>query len=102
MDTYLSRLWREGDRIMSAVAWAMFVLSLVLASFHDTWFLAFTVGLGLALASRRDGFFAAGATRYPHGERLGLHGICCAFHPADARDDRAPGEESLMLPQNCA
>jgi methyl-accepting chemotaxis protein len=65
MDTYLSRLWREGDRIMSAVAWAMFVLSLVLASFHDTWFLAFTVGLGLALASSTMGFLlpARRATR---------------------------------------
>jgi methyl-accepting chemotaxis protein len=65
MDTYLSRIWREGDHIMSAVAWAMFVLSLVLASFYDTWLLAFTVGLGLALASSTMGFLlpAQRATR---------------------------------------
>jgi hypothetical protein len=56
MDTYVSRIWREGDRVMSVVAWAMFVLSLVLASFYDTWLLAFTVGFGLALVSSAMGF----------------------------------------------
>jgi methyl-accepting chemotaxis protein len=51
METSLSRIYREGDRIMLGVAWSLFVLSLALASMHDTWGLAFTVGLGLALAS---------------------------------------------------
>lgn len=41
---------------MSGVAWAMFVLSLVLAPFYGTWLLAFTVGFGLALASSAMGF----------------------------------------------
>jgi methyl-accepting chemotaxis protein len=59
MDTYVSRIWREGDRVMSVVAWAMFVLSLVLASFYDTWLLAFTVGFGLGLVSSAMGFLLA-------------------------------------------
>ena len=51
METSLSRIYREGDRIMLGVGWSLFVLSLALASIHDTWRLALTVGLGLALAS---------------------------------------------------
>jgi methyl-accepting chemotaxis protein len=51
MDTSLSRIYREGDRIMLGVAWSLFALSLALAPMHQTWGLAFTVGLGLALAS---------------------------------------------------
>jgi methyl-accepting chemotaxis protein len=50
-DTSLYRICRDGDRIMSGVAWALFVLSLSVAHLHDTWVLAFTVGLGLAVAS---------------------------------------------------
>ena len=51
MDTSLTRIYREGDRIMLAVVWSLFVLSLALASSYGTWGLAFTVGLGLALSS---------------------------------------------------
>jgi methyl-accepting chemotaxis protein len=51
MDGSLSRIYREGDRIMLAVIWAMFVLSLGLASSFGTWGLALSVGLGFALAS---------------------------------------------------
>lgn len=51
METYISRIHRHGDRIMSGVACFLFVLSLALAPLHETWWLALTVGLGLALAS---------------------------------------------------
>jgi methyl-accepting chemotaxis protein len=51
MGTSLNRIHREGDRIMLGVVWALFMLSLALASWYGTWGFAFTVGLGLALAS---------------------------------------------------
>ena len=51
MNTSLTRIYREGDRIMLGVAWSLFLLSLSLAALHDTWGLAFTVGLAMALAS---------------------------------------------------
>jgi methyl-accepting chemotaxis protein len=51
MDTSLSRIYREGDRIMLGVVWALFFLSLGLASSYETWGLALTIGLGFAVAS---------------------------------------------------
>jgi methyl-accepting chemotaxis protein len=51
MDSSISRLYREGDRIMLGVVWSLFVLSLVLSSVHSTMVLALPVGLGLALVS---------------------------------------------------
>jgi methyl-accepting chemotaxis protein len=51
METSLSRIYREGDRIMLGVVWALLLLSLGLASSFDTWGLALTVGLGFAAAS---------------------------------------------------
>jgi methyl-accepting chemotaxis protein len=51
METYISGIHREGDRIMTGVAWSLFALSLSLASTYGTWGLALSAGLGLALAS---------------------------------------------------
>jgi len=51
MNTVLSRLHHKGDRIMLAVVWSLFTLSLALASLHETWRLALIVGVGFALAS---------------------------------------------------
>ena len=56
-DTYIEGIYREGDRIVAGVAWFLFALSLSLASLHQTWILAFTVGLGLALASAAGAVF---------------------------------------------
>ena len=50
-ETYISGIHREGDRVMTGVAWFLFVISLSLASMHDTWLLALSLGLGLAVAS---------------------------------------------------
>jgi methyl-accepting chemotaxis protein len=60
MDTSLNRIYREGDRIMLGVVWALFVLSLALASSYGTWSLALTVGLGLALASTAAAMLSPG------------------------------------------
>lgn len=51
VETYISRIHREGDRIMAGVAWFLFFFSLSIASTHGTWALAFLVGLPLALIS---------------------------------------------------
>jgi methyl-accepting chemotaxis protein len=59
MDTYISGIHREGDRIMLGVACFLAILSLLLASEYGTWVLALTFGLGLALIS------AAGAFLFP-------------------------------------
>jgi methyl-accepting chemotaxis protein len=61
MNTSLNRIYRQGDRIMLGVVWSLFLLSLALASSHSTWALAFTVGLGLALASTAAAMFASGS-----------------------------------------
>src|SRR5271165_253214 len=60
MNTVLSRLHHKGDRIMLAVVWALFALSLALAPLYGTWRLALTVGVGLALASTVSVVFASG------------------------------------------
>jgi methyl-accepting chemotaxis protein len=51
MKTYIASIHRQGDRIMMAVVWFLFFLSLALAPVHSTWELAIPAGLGLALAS---------------------------------------------------
>jgi methyl-accepting chemotaxis protein len=51
MGTYISGIQRTGDRIMTAVAWFLFALSVSLAFTTHTLGLALTVGLGLAAAS---------------------------------------------------
>jgi methyl-accepting chemotaxis protein len=40
----------QGDRIMTGVAWALFLLGLCVAPVYGTWGVALSVGLGLALA----------------------------------------------------
>jgi methyl-accepting chemotaxis protein len=66
MNASLARIYRKGDKIMLGVMWALFALSLALASLHDTWGLALTVGLGLALASTATVLLlpAQGVTRW--------------------------------------
>ena len=51
MESSLARVYREADRIMLGVAWSLFAFSLALAHWYDTWALALTIGLALALAS---------------------------------------------------
>src|SRR3984957_3941322 len=60
METYISGIHREGDRIMTGVAWFLFALSLALASTYGTWVLALTIGLTLALASTAAMVFLPG------------------------------------------
>ncbi len=43
------RVYRQGDRIMVGVCWGLFMLSLGLAGWHDTWQAALLVGLPAAL-----------------------------------------------------
>jgi methyl-accepting chemotaxis protein len=51
MQTSLSRIYREGDRIMSIVAGLLFLVSLALASSNHTWILALTLGPAFTAAS---------------------------------------------------
>lgn len=48
-EDYLRRIYVAGDRTMLAVAWALCLLSLCLASWYDTWLLAFLVSLPITL-----------------------------------------------------
>jgi len=45
----LHKLHMDGDKIMTAVCWALFLFSLALAPWHDTWVPALLVGLPAAI-----------------------------------------------------
>ncbi len=45
----LKQLHTDGDKIMTVVCWALFLFSLSLAAWHDTWTEAFLVGLPAAI-----------------------------------------------------
>jgi len=87
METYISNIHREGDRIMSGVAWFLFVLSLCLAPTYGTWSLALTVGLGLAVTSTAAAVVLPARRTNAFVKRDDFYGICRSTDPADARHD---------------
>jgi methyl-accepting chemotaxis protein len=61
METYISRIYCQGDRIMAGVTWFLLFLSMAMAPMHKSWGLSLTLGLALTLASTVSAFVMAGS-----------------------------------------
>jgi len=65
----LNEIYSHADKIMMMVSWVLFFLSVGLANWHDTWLLAFGIGLPVAVLSTVLYFLLPGsfATRAMNG-----------------------------------
>jgi methyl-accepting chemotaxis protein len=61
VDAALRHAWRQADRLMAMILWAMFVLALGLSGMHDTLGWALVVGMPAALIPTVLVFVAGGA-----------------------------------------
>ena len=68
-DNPLKAVYSHADKTMTVVTWFLFFISITLASWHDTWLLAFGIGLPVALVSTALYLLSPGspATRITNG-----------------------------------
>ena len=86
-DSSLIRLYQGGDKIMIGVIWFLFVMSLGLANWYNTWTEALWIGLPSALVPTALFLYDAGTINYATCYSDILYGVLCASYSSSTWND---------------
>ncbi|MET0981273.1 MAG: methyl-accepting chemotaxis protein, partial [Telluria sp.] len=88
VDAALRRSWRQADRLMVMILWAMFAVALALSGLHDTLVWALAVGIPAALVPTLLAWCAGGTRASRMATAVSLIVMCALhIHQGGGRDE---------------
>jgi methyl-accepting chemotaxis protein len=88
VDAALRHTWRQADRLMVMILWAMFAVALALSGLHDTLFWALAVGIPAALVPTLLAWTAGGTRLSRMATSVSLIVMCALhIHQGGGRDE---------------